>query len=258
MHTTHSTTHSYRAVLRLLGRLVRCRIAFAIAIVFTFTPVATLHAQFGGIVFDPKNFARNVMQYERRLEQMAMQRQQLQQQLTAMRKLANPPWRDIRSTVTQLNAVMGREQSLSYDIQNLDAQFQATFPVAQPFQNWQTDRKGQAERTVATMGSVLDNARLQADEIPAGLDRLAQMKQLVGSEQGHEQALELQNSETVFTGQELLLLRQALMAQSAMQAVYYADQVNAQEQQAATIDERLTELSAPATRSAPVSLRIRP
>ena len=110
MRSTNPMTHNFSAVLRLIASLVRRRIALALVTVFTFTPIATLHAQFGGIVFDPKNFARNVMQYDRRLKQMAMQRQQLQQQLTAMRKLATPPWRDIRSTVTQLNAVMGREQ----------------------------------------------------------------------------------------------------------------------------------------------------
>src|SRR2546422_5038678 len=33
---------------------------------------------------DPSNFARNVLHYARRLEQMNMQRQQLQQQLTAL------------------------------------------------------------------------------------------------------------------------------------------------------------------------------
>jgi len=43
-----------------------------------------------------------------------------------------------------------------------------------------------------------------------------------------------------------------------MQAVYYANRVNTEAQQAATIDERLTALSVPARRSQPVSLRVTP
>ena len=65
----------------------------------------------------------------------------------------------------------------------------------------------------------------------------------MGTIQGHEAALELQNSVTVFTAEEVMLLRQALMAQTSMQAVYYADRVNSESQQAATIDARLNGLS---------------
>src|SRR5439155_745017 len=77
-------------------------------------------AQFGllssGIVFDPSNFARNILHYARRLEQMNLQRQQLQQQLVAMRKLRNPNWRQISSVLTQMDALMQQGQSLSYGL----------------------------------------------------------------------------------------------------------------------------------------------
>lgn len=216
-------------------------------------------AQLGsGIVFDPTNFARNVLHYARRLEQMDLQRQQLHQQLTAMRKLASPPWRDIAQTVDQLNAVMSDGRALAYQLADLDAQFRRTFPVDQSFRDWPTERRDQATRTVATMAAALANARTQAQVFGSGLDRLNQMKAQVATVQGHEGALELQNSATVFGAEELVLLRQALMAQTSMQAVYYADQVNTAAQEAATVDARLTTLSTPALHRTPVSLRVVP
>ena len=237
-------------------RLVRAAFLMAVALLAP----ATVHAQFGlgGIVLDPSNLARNVLHYARRLEQIAMQKQQLQQQLVAMRKLPNPPWRDIRQTMAQIDGLMADGRAIGYRLQNLNQQFQATFPVDRVFRDWPTERRAQAERTVATMGAVLAGARAQAQAFNDGLGRLTDMKGRVATVQGQEGALELQNTATVFTAEELMMLRQALMAQSSMQAVYYANRVNTEAQQAATIDERLTALSVPARRSQPVSLRVTP
>jgi len=232
----------------------------ALLIALTLIAAPSAHAQFGlgGIVLDPSNLARNVLHYARRLEQIAMQKQQLQQQLVAMRKLPNPPWRDIRQTMAQIDGLMADGRAIGYRLQNLNQQFQATFPVDRVFRDWPTERRAQAERTVATMGAVLAGARAQAQAFNDGLGRLTDMKGRVATVQGQEGALELQNTATVFTAEELMMLRQALMAQSSMQAVYYANRVNTEAQQAATIDERLTALSVPARRSQPVSLRVTP
>jgi P-type conjugative transfer protein TrbJ len=231
----------------------------AVLIVTVLVPSAASAQLLGsGIVFDPSNFARNVLHYTRRLEQMDLQRQQLQQQLNAMRKLSNPPWRDISQTVAQLNALMSDGKALSYQIANLDQAFRQAFPVTQSFADWPTERRNQAQRTVATMANVLSGARAQAQLFNDGLRRIDQMKSQVSTVQGHEAALELQSSATVFNGEELMMLRQALVSQTSMQAVYYADQVNKESQQASTIDEHLAGLSVPAARSRSISLRITP
>src|SRR5438094_961388 len=74
------------------------------------------HAQFGlgGIVLDPSNLARNVLHYARRLEQMDLERQQLQQQIGAMRKLENPNWRQISGAMSNIDALMRNGQALAY------------------------------------------------------------------------------------------------------------------------------------------------
>jgi P-type conjugative transfer protein TrbJ len=241
-----------------LSARVSCFLSSAVlATVLALVPVRFARAQLGsGIVFDPTNFARNVLHYTRRLEQMDLQRQQLQQQLAAMRKLPNPPWRDIAQTVAQVNALMADGRALAYELADLENQFHATFPVDRSFHDWPTERRAQAQRTISTMSAALSGARTQAQGFNDGLDRLSQMKSQVGSVPGHEAALELQNTATVFTAEELMLLRQALMAQTSMQAVYYADRVNTDAQQATTVEEHLTDLSGPARRTRPISLRV--
>src|SRR5690348_16499324 len=96
MKSHRSTSHTRRTI------FVRAMLAVLCTAVAG--PVA--QAQLGGVVFDPTNFARNVLHYARRLEQMELQKQQLEQQLLAMKKLPSPPWRDISATVAQLNALM--------------------------------------------------------------------------------------------------------------------------------------------------------
>ena len=80
---------THNSLFRSLSRARRVAATAVTALSLVFVP-ARAHAQFGlfgsGIVFDPSNFARNVLHYARRLEQMNLQRQQLQQQIVAMRK----------------------------------------------------------------------------------------------------------------------------------------------------------------------------
>lgn len=237
---------------------VRMR-GFVLLVALLLFPSRPASAQLlGGLVFDASNFARNVLHYARRLEQMELQKQQLQQQLVAMQKLSSPPWRSISQTMTQLDALMADGRAMGYQLRNLNQQFGLTFPVNHSFVDWQAERRAQALRTVATMQTVLSSTRTQAQGFSSGLDRITQMKTQVGAVQGHEAALELQSTATVFGAEELMLLRQALMAQTSMQAVYYSNRINTEAQQAATIDERLSALSAPSHGTSPISLRVGP
>ncbi len=219
-------------------------------------------AQFGlfgsGIVFDPSNFARNVLHYARRLEQMNMQRQQLQQQLAAMRKLRAPNWRQINATLTQMDALMQQGQALAYSLRAIDAEFQRTFPGVRAFQNYPAEQQTQAVRTLATLRGALNAANRAARDFPTSVARLDAMKRQLGSIQGHEEALELNGTIGMYSAEELTLMRQAVSALTNVQAVYYADQVNTQAQEAATVRERLAAMSAPGPRYAPISLRVTP
>ena len=211
-----------------------------------------------GIVFDPGNFARNVLHYVRRLEQMNLQRQQLQGQLAALRKLQNPNWREITGTLTQVDAVLQQGQALGYSLRAIDAEFQRTFPGVQVFRNYPAEQQTQAIRTLATLRGALNAANRAAQDVPTSVARLTAIKRQLGSIQGHEEALELNGTIGMYSAEELTLLRQAVSGLTNVQAVYYADQVNAQAQEAATVHSQLAAMSAPGPQLAPVSLRVTP
>jgi type IV secretion system protein TrbJ len=215
-------------------------------------------AQFGGITFDPTNFARNVLHYARRLEQEGMQSQALAQQVLAMRKLAHPNWRDITGTLAQMDALMQQGQALAYTLNSIDAAFQQTFPGTQAYRNYPTDAQTQSVRTLATLRGALDAAHGAAQDLPTSLAQLEAIKGQLGGIQGHEEALELNGTIGMYSAEELTLLRGAIAALTNVQAVYDANQVNGAAQESATIQGELTAMSAPGPSYAPQSLRVTP
>ena len=212
----------------------------------------------GGIVFDPSNFARNVLHYARRLEQMNLQREQLQAQVAAMRKLRNPNWRQINGTLGQIDALMRDGEALAYGLRSIDVEFRRTFPGSQAFRKYQGEQALQFSRTLATLRGALNAASRAAQDFPTSVARLEAMKRQLGSISGHEEALELNGTIGMYAAEELTMLRQSLAALTNVQAVYYASQVNERAQETATYRARLASMSAPGPRYAPMSLRISP
>ena len=235
------------------GVVVRC-----LALLTVSASPASAQFGLGGIVLDPSNLARNVLHYARRLEQMDMERQQLQQQVAAMRKLQNPTWRQISSAMSSIDAIMKNGQALAYSLNNIDADFRSTFPGAQPFQNYPNEQRNQATRTLATLRGALNAASRAAFDFPSSLSRLQAIKSQVASVQGHEQALELNGTIGMYSAEELTLLRQAIGALTNVQAVYYANEVNSRSQETATYRAHLAAMSGPGHPFAPTSLRVTP
>lgn len=252
-------THSSHFPSPARARLVA---AAAMALLGSFIAAVPVQAQFSlfgsGIVFDPSNFARNVLHYSRRLEQLNLQRQALQQQVASMRKLSNPNWRQINAALTQMEALAQQGQALAYSLRAIDTEFQRTFPGVQVFRNYPAEERTQAVRTLATMRGALNAANRAARDFPTSVARLEAMKRQLTSIRGHEEALELNGTIDMYSAEELTLLRQAVSSLTNVQAVYYANEVNAEAQRQATFRSRLSAMSARGPNYAPVSLRITP
>ena len=90
------------------------------------------------------------------------------------------------------------------------------------------------------------------------MSRLESIKGQFAGIRGHEEALELNGTINMYAAEELTMLRQSIAALTNVQAVYYADQVNARVQEQETYRTRLVAMSAPGPRYAPISLRLIP
>jgi len=75
---------------------------------------------------------------------------------------------------------------------------------------------------------------------------------------GHLQAMELQNTALVYSAEELMLLRQQLMAQTNLQAAYYARELASRAQEDTTLRALVDVLATPVPTGTRVSLRVGP
>lgn len=196
-------------------------------------------AQFGGVVVDLRNLAQNITHYRKRLQEYDAQRQQLTQQINAMRKLARPDWRNLGLLAQQLDAVVAQANGIAYSLRNAERLFRETFPgYTLPAGGW-TPRyaRVQTERTMATLQGVVAGAAAHGQEMRGAMTTLGQIKSRMASTQGHQQAMELQTTMQGFAADQTAMLRQAVVMQANATAVVEAHRLQQQAAAAAVQEE---------------------
>lgn len=239
---------------RRVGRALTGRVVVGVALALA-TP-GRAGAQW--TVYDPANYAENVLQYVHQLQQIQFQMQQLKYQLQALSKLPTAVWRDVRPSLRGIDALMSASQSLGYGAPGVGATFRQYFPVSRTVTDWPAEQAAESQAAVDVFGASVLATTQQQSAVEPGTEAVERMKRLNGAVQGHEQALELQNTAAVYSAEELMLLRQAAMAQTNIEAVYYAHQVNADAQRDATVRATLDRLATPPASTNDVSLRVTP
>lgn len=119
-----------------LGRTLAAS-AFTIGLALAAAPTS---AQ---IVFDPSNYAQNVLTAARALEQiknqitsLANQTQMLVNQAKNLTSLPNSMLSQIEGNFSKMKGLMGEAQKLAYNVETIEQQFQSTY------QNFATDKTG--------------------------------------------------------------------------------------------------------------------
>jgi type IV secretion system protein TrbJ len=136
-------------------------------------------AQFGGVVFDPRNFAQNVLTAARELQQINNQIQMIQNQATSLinqaRNLASLPFSTvatIQGQIQRTQQLLNQASNIAYQVQSIQSAFtsqygsgalsgsdQALLDGAQS--RWQTSVAGfeDAMKTQATVVGNIDTSR---------------------------------------------------------------------------------------------------
>ena len=104
--------------------------AIATSGVIGITAATPAHAQFGGIVYDPTNYAQNVLTAARSLQQINNQIQQIQNQATSLineaRNLTSLPFnslQQLQQQVQRTQQLLGQAQRIAFDVQNVQQAF---------------------------------------------------------------------------------------------------------------------------------------
>jgi hypothetical protein len=109
--------------------------------------------------------------------------------------------------------------------------------------------------TLATLAGALASAELQRPSMAAGTAQLDGIKGQLAGVQGTEGALELSSTVHVFSAEELVLLRQAVVAGVNAQSVYYGNELTTRAQTDENVRALMAGMTSPVPRRALVSLR---
>lgn len=166
-------------------------------------------------VFDPANYAQNVLTAARSLQQVTNQITSLQNQaqmlLNQARNLEGLPYSSLQSiqqSVSRTQQLLGQAQHIAYDVQNIDQTFQRLYPTGYTGANSSQQLVGDAqERWRNSLAGFQDALRVQAGVVQNLDATRGQIDPLVSSSQGAVGALQATQA-----GNQLLALQTKQLA----------------------------------------------
>jgi type IV secretion system protein TrbJ len=192
------------------------------------------------VVYDPTNYAQNVLTAARSLQQINNQIQQLQNEAASLineaRNLASLPMSELNALQGQIDRtrqLLNEAQSLAYDVQQIDQAFE------QRYRNIDLGASDQAlivdarTRWETSVGALQDSLRVQAGVVGNIPGSQASLERLVGASQSAEGALQASqagNQMLALLSQQIADLTALLAAQSRAQALEAARDAAAEEQ----------------------------
>ncbi len=219
-------------------------LALALAVPVAFSPMlaSPAHAQFGfgRIVYDPSNYAQNVLTAARTLEQINNQITSLQNEaqmlINQARNLASLPYsslQQLQQNVQRTQQLLGQAQNIAFEVGQIDQAFQQQYGnvslsatdaqlVADARDRWQN-----------TVGGLQDAMKVQAGVVGNIDSNRAEMAALVGQSQGATgalQATQAGNQILALQSQQLSDLIAMLAANGRSEALIEAERATAAEQ----------------------------
>jgi P-type conjugative transfer protein TrbJ len=192
------------------------------------------------IVFDPNNYAQNVLRAARALQQINNQITSLQNQaqmlINQTKNLVNLPFsslRQLQSSIQRTQQLLNQAQRIAYDIGQIDRAFSTTYAPASAGTSSQALITNAQTRWQTSVAALQDALRVHAG-IVANLDtNRTQMSALVTSSQsatGALQAAQAGNQLAALQAQQLADLTAAVAAQGRAQNLEAAQRTSAQDQ----------------------------
>jgi len=112
----------------------RRRLAAGVAAALLAVTATPSSAQFGGVVYDPTNYAQNVLQAARALQQVNNQILSLQNEAASLvnqgRNLASLPisaLQDLQGQIQQTRQLLGEAQRIAYDVRQIEQAFASQY-----------------------------------------------------------------------------------------------------------------------------------
>jgi P-type conjugative transfer protein TrbJ len=185
-------------------------------------------------VFDPSNYAQNVLTAARTLTQINQQVQQLQNEAQMLTNMARnlsridfPQLHQLQQRLGQINSLMGQAQGIDFRLDRLDAQVRQLYP-GDLGQLLSRDQRVAAARSrlEAAMSAFRHTMGVQSQIVDKVRSDAQALADIVARSQGAEGALAAQqatNQLLALTAQQQLQIQNLMAAQYRGQAVEQAE-----------------------------------
>ncbi|MCO5961089.1 P-type conjugative transfer protein TrbJ [Sinorhizobium meliloti] len=224
-------------------RVPRAALAAAIlAAPLSVSPVLIAPASAQWIVYDPTNYAQNLLSATRALQQINNQITSLQNEATMLinqaRNLTSLPFsslQQLQQSVQRTQQLLGEAQRIAYNVQNIDQAFRTNYgagSASMSASNQQLVAQAK-ERWNNTVSGLQDAMRVQAGVVGNIDTSRTQMSALVGQSQGATgalQAAQAGNQLLALQAQQLADLTAVVSANGRARALAEAERSAAAEQ----------------------------
>jgi len=204
------------------------------------SPVLTPPAAAQWIVYDPTNYAQNVLTAARTLQQVNQQITQLQNEaqmlINQARNLANLPYsslQQLQQSVQRTQQLLSQAQGIALNVQQIDRAFQTTYGNASMSASDQALVAQARERWQNTVGGLQDAMHVQAGVVGNIDTNRSEMSALIGQSQGATgalQATQAGNQLLALQAQQLADLTAVVAANGRAQSLSEAERAAAAEQ----------------------------
>src|SRR6266702_790439 len=192
------------------------------------------------VVFDPNNYAQNVLTAARALQQINNQITSLQNQaqmlINQAKNLANLPYsslQQLQSSIQRTQQLLAQAQRIAYDVQQIDRAFSTNYAPATGSQSSQAMITNAQSRWQTSVAALQDALRVQAGVVGNLDTNRIQTSALVTSSQGASgalQATQAGNQILALQAQQLGDLTATVAAQGRAQSLEAAQRAAAQDQ----------------------------
>jgi P-type conjugative transfer protein TrbJ len=192
------------------------------------------------VVFDPNNYAQNVLTAARALQQINNQITSLQNQaqmlINQARNLASLPHsslQQLQQSIQRTQQLLSQAQRIAYDVQQIDHAFANTYAPASAGVTDQTLVTNAQARWQTSVAALQDALRVQAGVVGNLDTNRVQMSALITSSQsaaGALQAAQAGNQLIALQAQQLTDLTAAVVAQGRAASMEAAQRTSAQDQ----------------------------
>jgi P-type conjugative transfer protein TrbJ len=213
--------------------------------------LATVPAAGQMVVYDPSNYAQNVLQAARALQQInnqvTSQQNQTQMLLNQARNLTNLPYSSLQAidqSISRTQQLLNRAQRITYDINQIDQAFGRSYPQSYAGTTSSQQLIGDAQtRWQNSLAAHQDALRIQASVVQQLETSRAETSALVSSSQsavGILQANQAGNQLIAVQTRQLVDLTALIAAQSRAQSLEGARVTANQEQARVQLNQFLT------------------